>query len=96
GMNPYDISVPCDGSIEEILSYRNIRCPSRISEFLSLPPIRAQLGVGIHPEVRVKFNSCDLVVPVVGAVFYGTHYILHFNQDYVPTSLERGVRVYWY
>ncbi|KAJ3850914.1 serine carboxypeptidase [Lentinula lateritia] len=90
GMNPYDISVPCNGSIEETLCYP---VTVSISNFLSQPPIRAQLGVDTHPEVPVNFSSCDANV---GAAFDGTQDILHSSQDYVAALLERGVRVLIY
>ncbi|KAF8824172.1 hypothetical protein HHX47_DHR9000060 [Lentinula edodes] len=90
GMNPYDISVPCNGSIEETLCYP---VTVSISNFLSQPPIRAQLGVDTHPEIPVNFSSCN---PNVGAAFDGTQDILHSSRDYVTALLEREVRVLIY
>ncbi|KAJ3979316.1 Alpha/Beta hydrolase protein [Lentinula detonsa] len=90
GMNPYDISVPCNGSIEETLCYP---VTVFIRDFLSQPSVRAQLGVDTHPEVAVNFSSCD---PDVGAAFDVTQDILHSSQDYVAALLERGVRVLIY
>lgn len=71
----------------------DIYCTSSISNFLSLPPIRAQLGVDTHAEVPVNFSSCN---SNVGAAFDGTQDILHSSQDYVAALLERGVRVLIY
>ncbi|KAJ3888611.1 serine carboxypeptidase [Lentinula edodes] len=90
GMNPYDISVPCNGSIEETLCYP---VTVSISNFLSQPHIRAQLGVDTHPEIPVNFSSCN---PNVGAAFDGTQDILHSSRDYVAALLEREVRVLIY
>ncbi|GAW07315.1 serine carboxypeptidase [Lentinula edodes] len=90
GMNPYDISVPCNGSIEETLCYP---VTVSISNFLSQPPIRAQLGVDTHPEIPVNFSACN---PNVGAAFDGTQDILHSSRDYVTALLEREVRVLIY
>ncbi|KAJ3904638.1 hypothetical protein F5879DRAFT_801280, partial [Lentinula edodes] len=53
--------------------------------------IRAQLDAGTNPEVPVNFNTCDPVVPVVGAAFDRTQYILHSSQDYMEPFLEREV-----
>ncbi|KAJ3753039.1 serine carboxypeptidase [Lentinula raphanica] len=90
GMNPYDISVPCNGSIEETLCYP---VTVHIRNFLSQPSVRAQLGVDTHPEVALNFSSCD---PDVHAAFATTQDMLHSSKDYVAALLERGVRVLIY
>jgi carboxypeptidase C (cathepsin A) len=89
GVNPYDISRPCNGSVATTLCYP---MTVSISNFLSQPDIRAQLGVD-SDAVPANFSSCDRTV---GSSFGSTHDITHTSKYHVAALLERGVRVLIY
>jgi carboxypeptidase C (cathepsin A) len=87
GLNPYDISKPCDGPIEETLCYPFAR---HIITFLNLLKTRKMLGVsnrvpghyGCSEAVQLDFEShLD---------------IAKMTTPYVEALLERGVRVLIY
>ncbi|TRM62404.1 Alpha/Beta hydrolase protein [Schizophyllum amplum] len=88
GMNPYDISQPCNGSVATTLCYP---LTVHISNYLSAPSLRAQLGV--DPAVPANFSSVSMDV---SAGFNLNQDSLHASADYVGALLERGVRVLIY
>ncbi|PPR07804.1 hypothetical protein CVT26_014989 [Gymnopilus dilepis] len=88
GRNPYDLSKPCEGKIEETLCYPQTKF---IRDFLDKPDIRSQLGV--DPSITQNFTSCN---HEVGGAFGATQDVLHPTKDYVAALLERGVRVLIY
>ncbi|KIK51960.1 hypothetical protein GYMLUDRAFT_50249 [Collybiopsis luxurians FD-317 M1] len=88
GMNPYDISKPCNGSVETTLCYP---VTATIADFLSRKSIRKKLGV--DAAVAVNFSSCN---DDVSTAFTGTLDILHSSKLYVAGLLERGVKVLIY
>ncbi|KAF9077923.1 serine carboxypeptidase [Rhodocollybia butyracea] len=90
GTNPYDISVPCNGSVETTSCYP---VTLHINNFLSLPDVRKQLGVDLHPSIPANFSSCS---DDVGEMFSVTQDIAHSSKEYVAALLERGVRVLIY
>ncbi|KAF9561528.1 serine carboxypeptidase [Agrocybe pediades] len=88
GRNPYDISRPCEGKIEETLCYPQTKF---ITNYLDKPSVRALLGV--DESITKNYTSCD---HDVGRAFAATQDILHPTKDYVAALLERGVRVLIY
>ncbi|KAL1692251.1 Alpha/Beta hydrolase protein [Schizophyllum commune] len=89
GLNPYDISQPCNGTVETTLCYP---ITVHITNYLSRPDIRAQLGV--DPAVPANFSSCSADV---STGFDLSQDALHAStRDYVAALLERGVRVLIY
>ncbi|KAF9031300.1 serine carboxypeptidase [Panaeolus papilionaceus] len=88
GLNPYDMSKPCDGSVATTLCYPITR---HITNYLSLPEVRSKLGV--DPSVTGNFTSCS---NKVGSAFGQAQDLLHPSTDYVAALLERGVRVLIY
>jgi carboxypeptidase C (cathepsin A) len=87
GLNPYDISKPCDGPIEETLCYP---ITQHIRSYLNKPETRKRLGVrknigdytGCSEAVGMDFN-----VHVDG---------MRMTAPYVEGLLERGVNVLIY
>ncbi|KAK7047212.1 hypothetical protein VNI00_006878 [Paramarasmius palmivorus] len=89
GMNPYDISQPCEGGMETLC----YPVTKHISNFLSSPKVRADLGVDQHPMIPTNFSSCNFDV---GTAFGQSLDELHESTDYVAALLEHGVRVLIY
>ncbi|KAG8755140.1 hypothetical protein FRC14_004314 [Serendipita sp. 396] len=87
GLNPYDISKPCDGPIEETLCYP---ITQYIGQYLNLPETRRQLGVD---EKVGKFKSCS---DAVGEDFRTHLDELRTTSTYVEGLLERGINVLIY
>ncbi|KAF5378632.1 hypothetical protein D9757_009524 [Collybiopsis confluens] len=87
-MNPYDISVPCNGSVATTLCYP---ITNHISKFLSDHSVRKTLGV--DAAVTANFTSCS---NEVSAAFGSTLDILHSSKLYVGGLLERNVKVLIY
>ncbi|KAE9404338.1 serine carboxypeptidase [Gymnopus androsaceus JB14] len=90
GMNPYDISTPCNGSFLTSSCYP---ATLSIADFLSQSDVRAQLGV--DSAVPVDFSSCN---DDVSTAFGITQDLLRASTSkfYVSALLERGVRVLLY
>ncbi|KAF9042308.1 serine carboxypeptidase [Panaeolus papilionaceus] len=88
GLNPYDMSKPCDGSIETTLCYP---VTQHITKYLSLPKVRTELGV--DPSVPANFSSCS---DKVGLAFGLSQDVLQSSTEHVAALLERGVRVLIY
>ncbi|EIN13164.1 serine carboxypeptidase [Punctularia strigosozonata HHB-11173 SS5] len=88
GMNPYDISKECDGSISETLCYPITKY---INQYLSRPDVREELGV--DPAVEGNFTSCS---SDVGSAFRANLDGFHPTYLYVAALLERGVRALIY
>ncbi|KAL1732956.1 Alpha/Beta hydrolase protein [Schizophyllum commune] len=89
GMNPYDISQPCNGTVEATLCYP---ITVHISKYLSQPEIREQLGV--DPAVPANFSSCNTDVSQGFELAQDAYHVT--TRDYVGALLERGVRVLIY
>ncbi|KAF5347036.1 hypothetical protein D9758_011625 [Tetrapyrgos nigripes] len=88
GLNPYDISSPCEGGIES-LCYPILK---HISNFLDQPSTRKKLGV--DPSFSTNFTSCNYQVI---ADFAFAQDILHPDTPYyVSALLERGVNILIY
>ncbi|EIW74525.1 serine carboxypeptidase [Coniophora puteana RWD-64-598 SS2] len=88
GLNLYDITKPCDGSIEETMCYP---ITTQISAYLDRPATRALLGV--DPFFGSKnFTRCS---DPVGDAFVASGDMLQAGAttEYVAQLLERGVRV---
>ncbi|KAF9060263.1 serine carboxypeptidase [Rhodocollybia butyracea] len=90
GANPYDISGPCNGTVQTTLCYP---VTVQISNFLSRPDIRSQIGVDLHTSIPTNFSSCS---NDVSKAFGRTQDIAHSSKEYVAALLERGVRVLIY
>ncbi|EPS98584.1 hypothetical protein FOMPIDRAFT_1024590 [Fomitopsis schrenkii] len=88
GYNPYDISKPCDGPIEETLCYPVTKA---IGAYLDRPDVREQIGV--DPSLSANFSSCS---NEVGAAFTAANDDMFPTQFYIAALLERGVRVLIY
>jgi carboxypeptidase C (cathepsin A) len=87
GLNPYDISKPCDGPIEETLCYPATKY---ISTFLNLLKTRKMLGVSNRvPE----YSGCS---DAVGSDFQSHLDMAKITTPYVEALLERGIRVLIY
>ncbi|TFY83349.1 hypothetical protein EWM64_g656 [Hericium alpestre] len=88
GLNPYDVSRPCEGDIADTLCYPITKVAS---QYLSDPELRATLGV--DPAVPETFAACS---DTVGNNFGISQDTLHSSVPYVAALLERGVRVLLY
>ncbi|TFY57968.1 hypothetical protein EVJ58_g6707 [Rhodofomes roseus] len=88
GYNPYDISKPCDGRIEDTLCYPVTKA---IGQYLDKPDVRSLLGV--DPAVGANFSSCD---DDVADAFDASQDFLFPTELYLSALLERGVRVLIY
>jgi carboxypeptidase C (cathepsin A) len=88
GMNPYDISKPCDGPIAETLCY-----PITLSmaKYLDQPSVRHKLGV--DPAITGDYSSCS---NPVGQAFSLNMDEYHATYPHVAALLERGVRALIY
>jgi len=87
GLNPYDISKPCDGPIEETLCYPITK---HISTYLNIPETRKQLGVSKNVGV---YTGCSDAVEMD----FTTHVdIMRMTTPYVEGLLERGIKVLIY
>ncbi|KAG7446141.1 serine carboxypeptidase [Guyanagaster necrorhizus] len=87
--NPYDISVDCDGPIEETLCYP---VTNNISAYLDHPSVRTKLGVDPHFDGQ-NFSSVSWEV---NSAFVTTMDEYHQTQLYIAALLERKVRVLVY
>jgi len=87
GLNPYDISKPCDGPIEETLCYPATKY---ITTFLNLLKTRKMLGVSNRAP---EYNGCS---EAVGLDFASHLDIAKTTTPYVEALLERGIRVLIY
>ena len=104
-LNPYDISKPREGVLEETLCYPATtfvlpsvmrdelrpRVRRNIAKYLNRPFVRAQLRV--DPSVTKNMSSRD---PDVSSAFSKTYDTLRNSQDHVGGLLEHGVRVLIY
>ncbi|KAJ7259665.1 serine carboxypeptidase [Mycena rebaudengoi] len=88
GLNPYDISQPCEGGRGENLCYP---VTAHIRAYLDRPHVRDTLGV--DSAVPTNFSSC---AKDVGAAFREHLDGFRSTQYYVGGLLERGVRVLIY
>lgn len=88
GLNYYDISRPCDGTLEETLCYP---ITQSIAKYLDQPKIRSLLGV--DPTVSQNFSSCS---NEVGMAFVVAGDMMQASYEYVAGLLERDVRVLIY
>ncbi|OCH89475.1 serine carboxypeptidase [Obba rivulosa] len=87
GYNPYDISKPCDGPIQETLCYPVTKS---ISAFLDRKDVRRTLGVDSSVG---NFSSCN---NDVNAAFHARWDGMFPTQYYIAALLERGVRALIY
>ncbi|KAA1475365.1 alpha/beta-hydrolase [Dentipellis sp. KUC8613] len=88
GLNPYDISKPCDGAIADTLCYPVTKV---ISKYLDNTNVRSLLGV--DPAVPQNFSSCSNTVATAFALAGD---MLHDSTEYVAALLERDVKVLIY
>jgi len=89
GLNPYDISRPCEGEISDTLCYPATKV---ISAYLDQPSIRAQLGV--DPSLSSQnFSSCN---DYVNYAFNRAMDEYHPTQFYVSSLLDRGIKALIY
>lgn len=87
GLNPYDISKPCDGPIEETLCYP---ITQYIRSYLNKPETRRQLGVSRNVG---EYTGCSDAV----GMDFNTHVDgMRMTAPYVEGLLERGVNVLIY
>jgi carboxypeptidase C (cathepsin A) len=87
GLNPYDITKPCDGPIEETLCYPSTR---HIITFLNLLKTRKMLGVSNRAP---EHNGCSKSVDLD----FESHLdVAKMTTPYVEALLERGIRVLIY
>ncbi|KAE9394304.1 alpha/beta-hydrolase [Gymnopus androsaceus JB14] len=82
-------AVPCNGTVSTTLCYP---MTVSISNFLSQPEVRTQLGVDTN-AVPANFSSC---ARTVGAGFSSALDSLHTSKYHVSALLDRGVRVLIY
>jgi carboxypeptidase C (cathepsin A) len=87
GLNPYDISKPCDGPIEETLCYP---ATQYIRSYLNLPENRRKLGVSKNVG---DYTGCS---EAVGMDFDNHVDSMRMTAPYVEGLLERGVKVLIY
>jgi carboxypeptidase C (cathepsin A) len=87
GLNPYDISKPCEGKIEETLCYPITK---KIADYLNQPSTRKMLGVD---KSIGNYTGCNRAV---GQAFGETQDFDHSSKYYVANLLERGVRILVY
>ncbi|KAK0205914.1 serine carboxypeptidase [Desarmillaria ectypa] len=87
--NPYDISVDCDGPIEETLCYPVTK---NISAYLDRPNVRTKLGVDPHFDGQ-NFSSVSWEV---NSAFAESMDEYRQTQLYIAALLERKVRVLVY
>lgn len=87
GLNPYDISQPCDGPIEETLCYPQTKY---ITIFLNLLKTRKALGVSNRAP---EYSGCN---DAVGEDFYSHMDRARMTTPYIEALLERDVRVLIY
>ncbi|KAI0086932.1 serine carboxypeptidase [Irpex rosettiformis] len=90
GMNPYDISKPCDGLITETLCYP---ITNTIASFLDKPDIRRTLGVDSDHFTGRNFSKCS---DEVGARFRANLDSVFPSPYYIAALLERGIRTLIY
>ncbi|TFK48028.1 serine carboxypeptidase [Heliocybe sulcata] len=90
GLNPYDISRPCEGPplTEGGLCYPIF---NTIDEYLAQPSLRKALGV--DPAITTNRST---VSDLVGHMFNDAGDTLHTSHDHVAALLERDVRVLVY
>ncbi|ESK86463.1 hypothetical protein Moror_9868 [Moniliophthora roreri MCA 2997] len=89
GMNPYDISSPCEGGMESLC----YPVTNYINKYLSDPKVRETLGVDHSSSIPANFTGCN---DNVGLAFSKNLDSLHESTAYVGALLERGVRVLIY
>ncbi|KAF9036904.1 serine carboxypeptidase [Hymenopellis radicata] len=87
-LNPYDLSIECDGPISETLCYPQTKY---IRAFLDDPATRSLIGV--DPVVPANFTSCN---HDVGSYFHAAQDTLHPTKEYVGALLERGIKILIY
>ncbi|KAF9567098.1 serine carboxypeptidase [Agrocybe pediades] len=87
GINPYDISRPCDGEVSDALCYPVTR---HIAKYLNRPEVRSLLGID------ASFGNFSLVSMDVNAAFAQSMDEFHPSQHYVSALLERGVKALIY
>ncbi|KAI0779113.1 serine carboxypeptidase [Irpex lacteus] len=90
GMNPYDISKPCDGPISETLCYPVTK---KIAAFLDKPHVRKTLGVDADYFSGRNFSGCS---NEVGARFNANLDGVFPSPFYIAALLERGIRTLIY
>ncbi|KAK7047203.1 hypothetical protein VNI00_006869 [Paramarasmius palmivorus] len=90
GMNPYDITKKCEGSVRETFCYPESRYTR---DYLSKPKVRDELGVDHHPAIPLNFTGANFDVH---EAFTRTLDLFHESTAYVGALLERGVRVLVY
>ncbi|KAH9934969.1 serine carboxypeptidase [Fomitopsis serialis] len=88
GYNPYDISKPCYGSVDETLCYPSTKA---IGAYLDRPDVRKQIGVDAF--VGTNFSICN---DEVHAAFDLANDRMFPTQFYISALLERGVRALIY
>jgi len=90
GLNPYDISKPCDGPIGETLCYPVTKV---IASFLDQPSVRRQIGVDQAYFSGRNFSGCN---NEVNARFHSVLDSIFPSQYYISALLERGIRTLIY
>lgn len=88
GVNPYDLSKKCDGSMLDTKCYPISR---NIVAYLDRPDIRQMIGV--DPSISPIFSSCS---KEVGNAFVASVDFEFPTQLYIEALLERGVRTLLY
>ncbi|KAL1739185.1 Alpha/Beta hydrolase protein, partial [Schizophyllum fasciatum] len=89
GLNPYDMSQPCNGTVDTTLCYPATK---HIGQYLSRPDVRSELGV--DSAVPANFSSVNM--DVNRAFDLAQDGLRASTVDYVAALLERGVRVLIY
>ncbi|KAI0086931.1 serine carboxypeptidase [Irpex rosettiformis] len=86
GINPYDISKPCEGSIDETACYS---VTTAIATYLNNPAIRQTIGVDDR-FAKWNFTSCN---HEVASRFGETLDTVFPSPYYIAALLERGIGV---
>ncbi|TFK72338.1 serine carboxypeptidase [Pluteus cervinus] len=86
GLNPYDISKPCEDM--DALCYTNTKY---ITQYLSKPDVRSSLGVDV--SIQRNFSSCSRPVSLA---FRATGDTYHPTTHHIAALLERNVKVLIY
>ncbi|KAG9315964.1 Alpha/Beta hydrolase protein [Chiua virens] len=87
GMNPYDISKPCEGDPDSLC----YPVTKNVVNYLDLPSTRTLLGV--DPSITTNFSSCS---DSVFSAFTVTQDEYHQTYTHISALLERGVRALIY
>ncbi|KAJ3532604.1 hypothetical protein NMY22_g7676 [Coprinellus aureogranulatus] len=87
-VNPYDLSVPCEGGLDDALCYP---LSKHIPEYLNRTDTRSELGA--HPGIDIFTTTCSDTV-LENFLFKMDRY--KPTRHYVSNLLDRGIRVLMY